>query len=111
MLYIKGNDIKLTRGDTLHLTIPITNGEEEYVIQVDDTLVFSVKKMLSDSDYKIQKSIVGENTFHIEPNDTAKLPFGKYYYDIELRTAAGDIYTIIDTSSFELLTEVTCCGE
>ena len=111
MLYIKGNDIKLTRGDTLYLTIPITNGEEEYIVQSDDTLTFSVKKMLSDSDYKIQKVIIGNNTFHIEPSDTANLPFGRYYYDIELLTAAGDVYTIIDTSLFELLTEVTCCGE
>ena len=47
MLYVEAdNTIRLTRGDTAYLEIPIVNDitEEEYVISLDDTITFSVKR-------------------------------------------------------------------
>lgn len=109
MLYIIGNAIKLTRGDTAYLTIPLTLATgEEYIMQPADELVLSVKEHVLDTQPIMQKRITGGNIFHIEPNDTANLFFGKYQYDIQLNTASGDVYTVIDVDTFEILQEVTC---
>lgn len=108
MLYIDGNNIKLTRGDTAYLTVPIKTAlGEDYVVQDGDTLTLSVKKKSTDNNYVFQKVLDGSNTFHIEPQDTAGVEFGKYKYDIQLNTANGDVYTIIDVSTFTILEEVT----
>jgi hypothetical protein len=99
----------LTRGDTAYLTIPIkTATGEDYVLQKDDNLTMSVKRRVKDDEYSFQKVVTGNNTIHITPEDTASLPFGSYSYDIQLNKGNGDVYTIIDVSTFELLTEVTC---
>lgn len=113
MLYIEGNSIRLTRGDTAYLTVPIfikVNGEntEEYTMQPDDTLTLSVKKAVRDVEYCFQKVTTGTNTIHILPQDTAELAFGKYKYDVQLVTAGGDVFTLIEVDNFELLQEVTC---
>ena len=51
--------------------------------------------------------MTGSNQFHIEPEDTKFLSFGKYLYDVELTTASGDVYTVIVPTTFEVLKEVT----
>lgn len=109
MLYISGNDIKLTRGDTAYLTVPIKmdNGEE-YAMQNGDTLILSVKKNVKELEYGFQIFVQNDNTIHIKPEDTEKLDFGKYKYDIQLNKADGDRFTLIDVSMFEILPEVTC---
>lgn len=109
MLYIDGNNIRLTRGDTAYLTIPITTElGEEYVMQSGDTLTFSVKKNETMSEYLFQKKVTGSNEIHIEPNDTKSLPFGKYKYDVQIDLTSGDVFTVIEPSIFELMKEVTC---
>lgn len=109
MLYINGNTIKMTRGDTAHLVIPIILSDgSEYTMKPGDTLTLSCKKSIQDENYAFQKVIESGNTFHIQPDDTKNLEFGAYKYDIQLNTSNGDIYTVIDVSTFEILTEVTC---
>lgn len=108
MLYIEGTTIKLTRGDTAYLHIPLTTSEGEYEMSSTDTLTFSVKKSIRESDYILQKTVTGSNVFHIEPSDTAELAFTKYVYDVQLDTNNGDVFTVITPSTFEVLTEVTC---
>lgn len=110
MLYVlPDKTIRLTRGDTAYLTIPIvTATKEEYVMGAEDSITFSVKKTLKDSEYLIQKTVVGSNQLKLEPSDTEALSFNKYKYDVELTTASGDVFTIIDVSTFEILPEVTC---
>lgn len=110
MLYVEAdNTIRLTRGDTAYLEIPIVNDitEEEYVISPDDTLTFSVKRSVKDKNVCFSKTIRGANTIHINPDDTRQLEFGKYKYDVQLTTAAGDVYTVIEPTCFEVLSEVT----
>lgn len=109
MLKVTSNgDISLTRGDTAWLTVPLTleDSGEPYEMQEADTLTLSVKKTVKDTEFAFQKVAVGSNTFHIRPNDTADLEFGKYKYDVQLDTESGDVFTVIDTSTFEVLTEV-----
>ena len=101
--------VQLTRGDTARLTVTITNEttKGQYTISADDTLTLTVKKSIEDAEPAFQKTIVGESTFHIEPKDTANLTFGKYKFDVELTTAGGDVYTVIEPTTFELTKEVT----
>jgi hypothetical protein len=107
MLYIVGNTIKLTRGDTAYLTVSITHNEEDYVVQSTDKLEFSVKKTVNDTEYVLRKEVIGNNVIHIEPSDTAGFAFGLYKYDIQLTTASGDVFTIVDVATFEIMPEVT----
>lgn len=108
MLYIEGNTIRLTRGDTAYLQIPLAATYGVYELASDDTLTLSVKKTTRDTEYYFQKVITGSDIFHIEPNDTAALTFGKYIYDVQLNTGSGDVFTVIPPSTFEVLAEVTC---
>lgn len=108
MLYIEGTTIRMTRGDTVYLTVPLKSATEAYEMGSDDTLTLSVKKSLRDTEYVFQKVATGSNAFHIEPADTANLAFGKYQYDVQLNTSDGDVYTVIPPSTLELLAEVTC---
>lgn len=108
MLYIEGKTIRLTRGDTAYLDIPLVTVDDSYEMSNTDTLTFSVKKSTRDTDYILQKIVKGTNSFHIEPKDTAGLAFGKYTYDVQLDTIDGDVFTVIPPSTFEVLSEVTC---
>ena len=109
MLYIDDKTIKLTRGDTARLTVPIVNlaNNGEYTMESGDILYFTIKKTAKDSDFLFQKSVTGSNSIHIRPEDTADLSFGKYKYDDQLTTATGDVYTGIAPSAFEVMEEIT----
>lgn len=110
MLYIKDDGtIRLTRGDTARLTVPIVNlaNNGEYTMQSGDILYFSVKKSAKDGDFLFQKVSEGSNSIHIKPEDTAGLSFGKYKYDVQLTTESGDVYTVIEPSTFEVMEEIT----
>lgn len=110
MLYVNDNNsIRLTRGDTARILVPITNDltGSTYELAEADKLVLTIKKKETDSQPLIQKVLTGSNSFHILPSDTKELSFGKYVYDVELTTEAGDVYTVIEPTTFELLKEVT----
>lgn len=111
MIRVTGdNAIELTRGDTAYLRVPImlNNGAgDEYALDPDDTLRFSVKRTVKDTEYCFQKVLKGDNTFHIEPVDTRGLEYGTYKYDVELTTKAGDVFTVIEPTNFKVCSEVT----
>lgn len=110
MLYVNDdNTIRLTRGDTARISVPITNDltGSTYEMEDSDKLTLSIKKKETDAQPLVQKVLTGSNSFHILPSDTKDLQFGKYVYDVELTTEAGDVYTIIEPTTFEILKEVT----
>lgn len=111
MLYVNPNgSIRLTRGDTARLKVDINNDltGNPYVIEEKDILTLSLKQKIKDEEPILQKIITGSNTFEIEPADTANLSFTTYKYDVQLTTASGDIFTVIEPTSFEIMPEVTC---
>lgn len=109
MLYINENAIKLTRGDTAYLSVSLQMATgEEYIMSKDDELTLTIKENTFVSEELMRKTITGESIFHIKPTDTCNIPFGKYKYDIQLTTSNGDVYTVIDVDTFEILQEVTC---
>lgn len=108
MLKIQSNgDIELTRGDTARLSVSVTDTQKQpYTIQEDDVLTLTVKKEYKDEEPLIEKKITGSNTFHIKPEDTKGLDFATYKYDVQVTTADGDNYTVIDDKKFKISNEV-----
>ena len=105
--------LQLTRGDYAELEVAITNATDgsQYTIQESDTLTLSVKKSVKDSAYVLQKQIVGSNLICIEPEDTANLTFAQHFYDVQLTTTDGKVFTVIPPTIFEITAEVTCPNE
>lgn len=113
MLKIEGTTIRLTRGDTarLDLTISDTTGKG-YTFQQGDAVVLTVKTSADAVDEALLKLeyIDMEKTLVeilLKPEDTKDLSFDTYWYDVELRTAAGEIYTVVSYSKFVICKEVT----
>ena len=106
----KDNTIHLTRGDTARFSIgrivnTVTN--VNYTPTPEDTVTMTVKKTVLDAAPCVQLIVPGGEGFHIKPEDTKEMAFGKYVYDVQLTTADGDGYTIIPPTTFDLLKEVT----
>ena len=105
MLKIEDNKIQLTRGDTGIFNVEILDDAgNPYELDDGDMLRFTVRKSPTSGDIFIQKA--GQEII-IEPEDTARLSYGKYVYDIELTRADGTVDTIIPPTLFEIMQEVT----
>lgn len=112
MLYIEGTNIKLTRGDTAYLKVPLMlerpgQSNAEYTMDAEDILRFTVKSSTRAAEALIAKEEKGNNVFHIVPGDTAPLKYREYYYDVQLTMSSGDVFTVIPPSVFEVLPEVS----
>lgn len=106
MFVIDDTKIQITRGDTGIFSVSLTDEEgEPYDLQEGDTLRFTVRKSPTSGDIFIQKSDGPEVI--LSPEDTAKLSYGKYVYDIELTKADGTVDTVVPPATFEILPEVT----
>lgn len=112
MFSITQTAIGLTRGDTAFLDVAITNQVDgsPYEMASGDKLVLTIRtarKGTSGSQQILVKTLTGSGTFEFLPADTANTDYGAYVYDIQLTTAAGEVYTVIPESTFEILSEVT----
>lgn len=112
MLYVDGTNIRLTRGDTAYLEVPIylkkdDGSSEPYEMKDSDILTFTVKKSIKQEEALFVVKLTGENLFHILPEHTKELGFARYIYDIQITTEDGDVYTIIEPSVFEVMGEVS----
>lgn len=116
MIKIKGNTIEMTRGDTLIVTVGITdeNGQE-YTPDANDSIRFALKhaemtlgrKGYKDADPLITKTIPNDSlVLQLNPADTKGLDFGEYVYDIELTHAGGAVDTFIANTRFIIAPEV-----
>lgn len=103
------NEITLTRGDSLTLTVDIKKDGEPYVIQSGDSLRFALAKVYKGaSGYQllIEKTIPTDSlTFTILSEETEVLDCGVYKYDIEMTHGDGSVDTFI-SSTFSLTGEV-----
>ncbi len=107
MLNLRGSDIQLTRGDNAYFDIVITLDDGiKYVRESGDKLVFTVKKSYNSEYEYIEKNIEGL-ALVISPNDTKELDYGSYWYDIQLTTVDGGVFTVVGPARFILREEVT----
>ena len=106
MFSIEGNTIKITRGDTGIFTLELKNGTQTYDY-TNDTVVLTVKQDTVTKSHLIQKTITYGNNVAFAPADTAALPYGEYWYDVQVTTSGGQVDTVIPPSKFVVMPEVT----
>ena len=108
MLSISGTTIKLTRGDTAYLSLDLNMNNEPYEYAEGDTVTLSVRVSTDDNPkYLFQKVVNAGDMIEIMPEDTKGLEYGRYKYDIQLNTAKGEVFTVIEPSTFQITEEVT----
>lgn len=115
MVSINGTSITMTRGDTLIVTVGMTQNGAAYTPAEGDVIRFAVKNTTmvgGGANYKdeepILEKVIPNDTLQLElePDDTKEMKFGTYVYDISITFADGSVDTFITTSSFELTPEV-----
>jgi hypothetical protein len=94
MFEIKDKVIKITRGDSASLKVGLKKADgSDYVMQEGDTLTMTVRKVIGSS--ILMQVVSNTNTIYISPSDSKNLLVGSCVYDIELRTATQDVFTVI----------------
>ena len=110
MLFIDaGNVIKITRGDTLTLTVNMTKDNEPYVPITGEEVRFALSKgYVGQKGYQLilTKNIPLDTlTFTLDAEETQNLAEQKYNYDVQITHTDGTIDTFI-SSSMIMLAEV-----
>ena len=102
------NVIRITRGDSLEVTVTLTDDDGfPYEPVEGDEIWFRVKKSAIAEDILIEKSVDPTNLIvQIEEADTKNLEFGNYKYEIEVVCASGDHYTVIKNAPFIITEEL-----
>lgn len=102
----KLNKIYITKGDNAQMLIKLVDryGKERQIFD-DDTITLTVRKRIK-GEAVITKTAVN-NAFDFVPEDTKLLKAGQYYYDIQLTTFGGKIFTVVPLSIFEIGEEIT----
>lgn len=105
---IKKNRIIMTRGDSLRVTISLTdeNGVPYEPVE-GDSIRFAAKQTFADEEPTILVDIpIDTMELYLAPDETKKFPQpGEYVYDIQIIFANGDVNTFI-SNRLELIEEV-----
>lgn len=110
MISLKGNEITMTRSDSLILKLKLFNKDgTDYVPVEGDYIRFAMSTgYLGDTNYILQaeKEIpIDTMTLELEPEVTHDLAYVKYNYDIEITHVDGRVDTVI-SSTLKLVKEV-----
>ena len=102
----KTNTIYVTKGDNAEIKVKIyDNSGKQRQIYADDRLTLTVKKSGYDTESFSVEGVDG--VFSILPEHTKSLATGYYYYDVQLNTFTGKVYTVIPKSNFVIKEEIT----
>ena len=106
MFEVKAGNIFHTRGDTADFSLGVTvDGKPT----TDYEGTFSIKKTLKDEAYLFTAPVVDGNV-HISHEATKDLPFGRFFYDVQLRLNDGTEegrYVTVGPFEYNLLPDVT----
>ena len=106
MFEVKAGNIFHPRGDTADFSLGVTvDGEPT----TDYEGTFSIKKTLKDEAYLFTAPVVDGNV-HISHEATKDLPFGRFFYDVQLRLNDGTEegrYVTVGPFEYNLLPDVT----
>ena len=106
-------DLTWTRGDSGRLDVTVTSADGTAYDLTGATLFLTVKTALTvaDASATLRKEVTshddaaaGESHFDLATTDNATA--GTYYYDVQLKTAAGKIYTLFG-GVWRVLADVT----
>lgn len=105
---IQGTSITLTRGDTFKAKISITDQNGEPYSPVEgDAIRFAAKATYEDTSPILAKDIpIDTLKLVLKPEDTKNIPFGSYFYDIQLTKASGEVDTFITRAKIRITEEV-----
>ena len=94
------NKIYIQRGNSATFSIELMDEStgEPYDFS-EDTVVFTVKRFLTDREPLLQKTVVN-GMVTITTEDTNELNFGQYFYDVTLLTENGILSTVIGPAQF-----------
>jgi len=108
MVSVEGTTIRLTRGDTLKVSVSLKDQSgKAYTPMVGDVIRFAMKKRYDDPEPLIYKVIDNEMLMLVlEPSDTKDLAFGEYVYDMEITFDDGTVDTFINEACFIIAKEV-----
>lgn len=104
MYYIEGTKIVLTRGDTFICDVSIKQGSDDYIPAEGDRVRFALKRKMFapdkgnyiDQNPLILVEIPTETlVLELHPEDTKKLKFGTYAYDVEITFVDKRVDTFI----------------
>lgn len=104
MFYITGNNIEMTRGDSLHAVINMRDplGVISYP-ETGDVVTFNAM-LTRDGEAVITKTIPHDNmTLTLDPEDTEELAYGRYIFTVKIVRAGGDVDTFIDDGTLTLV--------
>lgn len=92
-----GNHVTLTRGDTFDCQIIIYDADNNrFFPSSGDTVRFAMKRTYYDRKPVLVKDIpIDTLILHFDSEDTKKLLFGDYVYDVEITFGNGVIDTFI----------------
>ena len=90
MVDVNNNIIKITRGDTcvINLAVYESDGETPYEPQAGDTFYLTVKPDINNEYYSIKKEF-DNMSIYLSVEDTIKLNFGSYFFDIRLENGTN----------------------
>lgn len=105
---INGTTITLTRGDSMTVQISISDAYGNlYTPQEGDSVIFAMKQSYAEANPVLLKEIPTDTLkLTINPEDTKKLPFGSYVYDVHLVKASGEVDTFITEATIKIAREV-----
>lgn len=115
MFKTDGNEIYLTRGDTLTAEVTIEKDGSAYTPAAGDQIVFALKRAamnlkrseFADEQPLVEKVVPNDTLIlKLDPADTQELGFGAYVYEISLTNEAGEVDTFIADEPFVLTPEV-----
>lgn len=87
--------ISIIKGRTKRLKLTIKALDEDYTLQPGDTVITTVKRSIYDDEPVLVKTGLD---IVFNPQDTMTLEPGDYVFDVVLRMASGDVYTVIPAS-------------
>lgn len=109
MLIIEGNIIKITRGDTLTLTVGMTRDGEAYTPTEGEVVRFALSKgYVGQKGYELVLTETIPNdtlTFTLGAEVTQALTEPKYNYDVQITHIDGTVDTFI-SSVMQMIDEV-----
>lgn len=108
-------DIKMVRGTSRTFEISVTDADgNPYTLKAGEKLIFGVKRQTADEELLVCKVVTectdGVCKVELDPEDTAELAVGKYYYDVGLQTGV-DYYIIVELSIFTISANITKWGD
>lgn len=100
------NEIAITKGADEHFKVGIVDeAGKPRLVRKNEALILTIKRTVNDKTPALVKTIVGTDTFHIEPKDTENFGLFKYRYKVELVSADGKKHKVIPYTAFNVLRE------